>query len=357
MPASIHSIALDFPPLKKALGVHGEGPAGLIPTFVIGPENAMIMELLSPAGVMDLGARSPIFLYGTTGTGKTTLGLTLAGRWSMLLNTPSITATTGTDFARQYAHAAAADDMERFRQRHRQASLLFIDGVHELVGREAAQEELIYTLDELLENGRPVIVTGPKLALSIRGLRSALASRLMGGASFAIHPPGKESRCMILEELNRSIGANLTSAQLAALADQLPLNSTALQLRGVLVQWAHQQRLAPSAGLGALQQVIDFQHLSRVPAVQDIAKAVCRQMGVKMSDLRGDTRKANIVRARGLAMLLVRQATGMSLQQIGAFFGDRDHTTVLHALRKTESELGNDADLQRAAEELRQLFA
>ncbi len=353
--APLHSIALDFPPLRRSIGSASETPKGIISSFIVGAENAELLEILRPESIVDLGERSPVFLYGGSGVGKSVLALTVAGRWAMAVDHRLITATTGADFARQYANACEADDMDRFRQRHRDCRFLVIDGIHDLVGKSAAQEELVYTLDVVSDRRTPVVVTGPKLPGAIRGLRAALSSRLMSGTTIQVLPPGKEARGRILEEINRELGAMLTREQLTRLADQLPLDSTAYQLRGVLLQCLHQQRYAQDGSEDTLQVVIENQQKSRVPAIQDVAKAVSKLLGVKVAELRGATRKANVVRARGLAMFLTRKWTSLSLQQIGEYFGNRDHTTVLHACRKTEVDLTSDMELLHASEELKEL--
>ncbi|MFO0921860.1 MAG: DnaA/Hda family protein [Pirellulales bacterium] len=350
----VHSIALDFPQLRKSMGSIAETPSGVVPSFLIGPENRELLDLIRVESIVHLASASPIFLYGPTGVGKTAVALTLAGRWAMAVDSRGITLTTGADFGRQFAHACEADDMDRFRQRHRGCRLLVIDSIHELVNKVGAQEELVHTLDELRERGTPVVATAPKLPGSIRGLKAALTSRLMSGLTLQLHMPGVETRREILVALSRSMGEMLSEEELDRLVENLPSSTSALQLRGVLIQWLHHQRFAHDSREQSLQVVIENQQKARVPAIQDIAKAVAKQLGVRLSDLKGATRKANVVRARGLAMYLARQWTSLSLQQIGEHFGNRDHTTVLHACRKTEGDLVTDVELLRVSEEIKQ---
>lgn len=354
MPESIRSLSLDFPPLRKSLSATDESPLGILSSFLVGKENEEVLEVVSPESILMLGERSPLLFYGGSGVGKTTLSLLVAGRWSLAVEQKQLSILSGGDFARQYASAAEADDMERFRTKYRRCKLLLIDGVHELVGREGAQDELLHTMDDLLSRKQPLILTAPKLPGAIRGLKSSLASRMMSGVSLEIHPPGKEARMQILVELNRALGASLTIEELHKLVAGLPVTNTAVQLKGVMLQWLHQQRVAQEPRGDALKQVIDNQQRASIPSIQDIARLVAKSLGVKPSELKLATRKSNIVRARGLAMYLARQWTGMSLQQIGEFFGGRDHTTVLHACRKTESDLALDNELQRAVDEVKQ---
>jgi chromosomal replication initiator protein len=138
------------------------------------------------------------------------------------------------------------------------------------------------------------------------------------------------------------------------IASGVPDGVTAMQLRGILLQWMQQQHREPQDRDQILQAMLLQQHRSHTPSLDLIAKAAARALGVRLSEMRGNTKRSQIVRARGLAILMARRWTELSLQQIGDYFGGRDHTTILHAVRKTEADLQGDVELQRAAEEMRQ---
>jgi chromosomal replication initiator protein len=321
----------------------------------VGVENERLLELVSPKSILGLSSMSPLVLYGVSGVGKTVIAHVLVARFAMAVDRRGLSLVTGGDFARQFAHAIEADDMDRFRQRYRDCRLLMIDGIHEMVGKDSAQEELIHCLESMREHDRPVIVTSHKLPGAIRGLRPALSSRLMGGNTVEIVAPGMQARAEILKQLASQLQIRLTADEIDQLSSQLPPGTIVPQLKGILLKWSHQQRVTPEQEReGSLQQLIDHQVQSRIPAIADIAKAVSKQLGVRMSDLRGATRKAQIVRARSLAMHLARQMTPASLLQIGEYFGGRDHTTVMHACRKTEGDLLHNTELSRVADEIRQ---
>jgi chromosomal replication initiator protein len=115
-----------------------------------------------------------------------------------------------------------------------------------------------------------------------------------------------------------------------------------------------QQHREPQDRDQMLAAMLLQQHRSHTPSLDMIAKAAARSLGVRLSEMKGNTKRSQIVRARGLAILMARRWTDLSLQQIGDYFGGRDHTTILHAVRKTEADLEGDVELQRAAEEMRQ---
>ena len=270
----------------------------------------------------------------------------------------------GVDFARALTTAIDADDMDRFRNRFRECSLLVIDGLQDLLTKPAAQDELIQTLDQRQLQHCPTIITGLILPTSMRGLKAALASRCIGGLSLAIHYPGHEARKRILALLSKSLDVRLSPEELNHFANRLTDSISVPELQGLLFKWLHQERIertiSTAATSVALDRLIDARTQSKIPEIAEIAKHVAKETNVKLSDLRGTTRRSNIVRSRSLAMLLARQLTPLSYQQIGEYFGRRDHTTVIYACRKTEVEIASNLELSRAAEEvkrkLQQLF-
>jgi chromosomal replication initiator protein len=324
--------------------------------FYCGPENPFLLELFRPGSVKDLVSRSPVVLYGGSGVGKSALAHTLAQRFlSLGSDRPRLMQTTGTDFARHFVQAIEADDVEHFRRRHRGSRLLLIDEVQALEGKPAVQEELLRTLDELEQQQRVVIFTSSVLPMKLRGLSSGLISRLSAGWSVEVHPPGVEARAELIVHLAQKESLPCAPDQAQRLAVEIANGTTCAQIRSLLLQVAHHQRMRPEAEASALwQEVLDQHRAELCPSISEIAKAAARHFRLRLADLRGESRQANMVKARGLAMLLARQQTGMSLQQIGDYFGGRDHTTVLHAVRKLEGSLAEDSGLRSHLESVRQ---
>lgn len=337
----------------------GRGPSyGNFQTdkFFCGPENQFLLELFLPASVKGLASRSPIVLYGASGVGKSALAYTLAQRFlGLTTDRARLMQTSGTDFARHFIQAIEADDVEHFRRRHRGSRLLLIDELQGLEGKPAVQEELLRTLDELEQQQRVVIFTSSALPMKLRGLSAGLISRLSAGWSIEVHPPGGAARAQLIMHLAQKESLPCGPEQAEWMTAHIGNGTTCAQLRSLLLQVAHQQRACPEADAAALwQQVLDQHRADLCPSLSEIAKATARQFRLRLADLRGESRQANMVKARGLAMLLARQQTGMSLQQIGDYFGGRDHTTVLHAVRKLEGNLASDSGLRSHLESLRQ---
>ena len=354
---SVKVITLQQPRMRKGSFASLIGATPLLDVFVAGPENQLAAECLAPFGIEQLVSRSPLYLYGPSGTGKTALALTLAARWTNESNDRTVTITSGSDFAKAFTRAIEADDMERFRKLHRQCSCLVVDNVHELATKPAAQEEMVATLERLANDHRAVVVTAPELANLVSKLRPALSSRLNGGHSLQLCYPSSVTRIEILRLLAANMQIEIGESDLEAIGSQLHDGMSPLQMRGILVRWSHQDRVAPDRTKKESKRLIDKlvdSQMAKAPSTSDIAKAVAKEMQITMELLRGPGRKSSVVRARGLAMLLMRQWTDVSFQNIGEYFGGRDHTTVMHACKKTEEDLTKDMDLERMADRIRQ---
>lgn len=334
-------------------------PSPIAHAFVVGPENWPLFELFHPESISLLCDRAPIVLVGASGAGKTTAAAGLLGAWSRETPSRKFTITSAVEFSRALTRAIKSDDMQRFRQQHRDCDGLMIDNLHEFVGKPVAQEEFCATLEHLLSQGKLVIATASDLPLLIPGLSKSIQSRFSGGLSVSIAIPSATSRKLLLENLAAHAQLGFEPSDLEPLTSQIQEDRTALELRGLLIRWSHQLRLNPSVA-SKPQRIVDrILGASTLPNVSanEIAKTVAKEMRVPVEQLVGPSRKSSVVRARGLAILLIRQLTSDSYESIGSFFAGRDHTTVMHAFKKTESELSLDMELNRVYDRVRRKFS
>ncbi len=327
-----------------------------LPYFVAGEENRLVSFVArSESSVFDLG--NPILLVGSTGCGKTAIALHLAARQSAAApvdGEPSeVWYYAAIDFARQYAEAVAADDLPPLRTEIDEAAILVIDDLHLIADKPAAQEELALRIESRTLRRLATIVTCRRLPSEVRGLKSLLVSRVLPGLTIPIANPCGETRQLLLREMALHLGLDIDADLLEKLHEDLDRQLPARSLEAALKQialWCRMNDLP--ATIDAVAAAVATVGKAEEVSLASIAAAVAKYFQLKLSELRSSSRKQNLVRARSLAMLLGRRMTTKSMHQIGDYFGGRDHTTVLHAIRKTESLLEEDSDLRRAADEV-----
>lgn len=366
-----------------------------MPLYYCGEENRLAGYVCDRDVDHLLEIARPLLLVGDSGTGKSSLALHLAQRisissvWDAVLNDPvasersanvseqalldtsssrSATASVTSkvlssrvlylvaiDFAREFASSIDSKDMPRMRERIDSVEVLVIDDLHMMAEKGPAQDELASRLEARDSMGKVTIVTCRRLPSEIRGLRPSLVSRTLPGLTVTLQPPSGDARRDILREL---VLAHLPDTE----PEMLPLLDAALQpdltvreLDAMVKQIAlwcrmNESSVCPEAIDSAINNLKSREPLS----IKAITSAVARQTGVKSSEMRSGSRRQNIVRARSLAMWLSRQLTDESLTKIGDAFGGRDHSTVLHAIRKIETSFDEDASLRRTADQITQ---
>jgi chromosomal replication initiator protein len=348
------TILFESPPSLRRQGASFPGGKCLIPSYVVGPQQESLLYLFSEPQLPLLAEHSPVVFYGPNATGKTSLAITLATRWSRLTGAKPLLLTTGEAFAAEYQEAVVADDVEHFRRRHRRVRLLVIDELDALEGKPAAQEELMSSLDVLTSTGCPVIATISRLPSSMRGIRPGLASRLVAGLTIPLALPATAIQPDVIAMLLATYDPALSLEPFLTLLGRINQPLSVPQLHSWVSFASHQRKLLGVVELGPLRDYLAALLAHEPPDLPTIAKAAARRFQVKLAELRGSTRQARVVRARGLAILLARRLTQLSLNSIGEYFGGRDHSTILHAARKIEEALPSDAELAVALLELQQ---
>ena len=321
--------------------------------FLAGPEN----QLLEPA-IHDVLQRrpalyNPLVLHGPSGTGKSHLARGLLAAWRDRFPPASVVYTAAVDFARELADAIETQAVVDLRAKYRTANLLVFEDVGRLADKPAAQVELIHTIDAVMQEGGQVVVTAAVPPGELRDLAPALQSRLLAGLAVALSPPGAAARLAVVRQLAALREIELAEPVAQALAEGL--GGTVPELLGALVQLDVPARLdGKSIDAEAVQLYLAKRNGARQPQLADIAIAAARYFSLKLSDLRGPSRRRPVVAARDVAMYLARSLMRASLERIGRYFGGRDHTTVMHACRKTGSLLKTDPLIRQAVEQLQQ---
>jgi chromosomal replication initiator protein len=347
-------------PIRPATDTHVReqvSKQGCLHNFIAGPENSLV-GIVYRALLIDANIEpsiNPVVFFGPTGVGKSHLALGLAAAWSQRFPSAASLITSGRDWARSYADAQRRDALVAWRDNLRQLRLLVVEDVSHLHKRTAAQRELATLLDDLQALDVPCIFTGRANPLAISELTSGFASRLTAGLSIPLHHPETSTREIMIREL-----AQRQQCTFAGDAAKLLVQSggeTFVHLRrAVLLCTLATKSYGRQIRCADVRKILsDNRHISKL-TINTISSAVARYFGLTNKQLISTSRRKAVTRARGVAIYLCRELTATSLKDIGQFFGKRDHTTVLHAYRKTKLRLHTDSDVQTAVDDLKNLF-
>jgi chromosomal replication initiator protein len=323
--------------------------------FLAGPENRLVEVAVRSVIDAEASGYNPLVLYGSSGTGKSHLARGLADVWKARDRRDRVVVTTAVDFARELADAIESQAVEEFRAKYRTCNLLVFEDLGRLVSRQSgklnAQEELIHTLDALLSERRWVVVTAAAVPAELPGLLPGLQSRLAAGLTIAVAPPGAAARQAVLRQLATLKELDLPPQVVELLAEEL--SGTVPELTAALTQFAApaEEDFQP-LDLARAKRYLAQRNRRTKPSVHAIALATARHFSLKLSDLRSPVRRRSLVTARGVAIYLARYGAGESLQEIGRYFGGRDHTTIMHSCRKIEELAETDPTIGKALEQL-----
>lgn len=331
------------------------GDGRILAHFYAGPENRLVAFVCSSSE--SLASRgNPLLLVGPSGVGKSELARTVAARQAVMSATGSVIHITATEFARRFAEAVDRDSIDPFRKPIRECGVLIIEDIHLIVDKPAAQDELASRISERIEQSRLTIMTCRKIPTEIRGIRPLLASRMLPGLLLPVAFPAKQARQEILRAIAQRLETTIEEETLAILENALPVSISVPRLSAAIQQLQLHNQLEnqsdPTTNSQAIQAAIESSSREPNLSLNEIASAVAKKFKLKSADFRGPTRRQQVVRARSLAMYLARKLTDLSLQQIGLYFGGRDHTTVMHACRSTETILSESPEMARTADEI-----
>lgn len=314
-------------------------------TFVVGKPNELAFAAAKRVADTDTISFNPLFLYGGVGLGKTHLMNAIAAHIAQKDRKRKVLYVSSEKFMYQFIKAVRQKDTMAFKEQYRSVDVLMIDDIQFICGKEATQEEFFHTLNALIDNQRQVIFSADKAPLELDGIENRLRSRLCCGLVVDIHPTTYELRYNILKSKVVHMDNAVPDDVLEFLAQKI--TSNVRELEGAL------NRIVASASLlgrditveCAQEMLRDMLHIAeRRVSVDDVQRAVASYYSIRMSALSSASRVKDVMRARHVAMYLAKEMTTASLMDIGKKFGGRDHTTVLHAVRKVSKMLDEDMD-------------
>lgn len=330
-------------------------PRNIFDTFIVGSNNQLAHAACVAVAQAPAQAYNPLFLYGSTGLGKTHLMQAVGHH--MLLRKPdaNVAYVSSEKFTNEYITAIQEATLTKFRQRYRSVDILLIDDIHFLSGKERIQEEFFHTFNELFESQKQIILSSDRPVSEIAKLENRLISRFQWGLVADIQPPDLETRTAILRSKGKTLNCELPEAIINFIAERITRNIR--RLEGALIKVASYASLTGksidrSTAEHLLQDVLQEEAQQQI-TIDLIQKRVVEHYQLRPSDMVSRRRPANIAFPRQIAMYLCRVLTKSPLQEIGENFGGRDHGTVMYACKTVENMMEQDESVRSVVEYLK----
>jgi chromosomal replication initiator protein len=304
--------------------------------FVRGKSNHLAYAASMAVAEAPGKAYNPLFIYGGVGLGKTHL-LQAIGNFLVHERSPgAVVYTTSERFAIEMINSIRNNTTGAFREKYRRIDLLLIDDVHFLEGKEATQEELFHTFNELYGSEKQIVLSSDRSPEQLSGLQERLVSRFRWGLVADIQPPDLETRIAILREKASNRGLQVEDAILELIATRISSNVRALE--GALVRaMAYAELQGIPLTSKSLEEILPEEGRRDPLSIAAIKDEVASRYHLKLHDLEGTSRRKEITQARHIAIYLARELTSHSFPAIGKQFGNRDHTTIIHAYLKVKA--------------------
>jgi chromosomal replication initiator protein len=336
-------------------GVFNEGeqavplnPDYMFENFVTGPCNRLPHAASVAVAEKPGHAYNPLFIHGGVGLGKTHLLQAVCQKVLEKFDEARILYLSCDSFINQFITAVETGDMAQFRNRYRHVDMIVIDDIHFLAGRDRTQEEFFHTFNTLYQQHKQIILSADAAPSEIPELEERLVSRFNWGLVARIEKPCYETRVAILQKKSRMRGLTMTEDVICYIAAKIDNNTRELEgaitkLQGLAM--LNEGQIDIELAKAALGETATPEQ-KRI-TIQQIFDAVTKYYNVRPADLQSKKRHKSIAFPRQVCMYLARRHTRYSLEEIGGYFGGRDHTTVLHAVRTIQGDCEQDQDVAK----------
>jgi chromosomal replication initiator protein len=364
-PPKRHLSSLESHPSRAAPVLHGASKSPFsskytFEDFVVGPSNQFANAACLAVANLPGKNYNPLFIYGGVGLGKTHLLHAIGNhvlKKKIISYPDSLCYYSSEEFTNELINAIRYERMDDFRNRIRRMSILLIDDIQFIAGKERTQAEFFHIFNALYESRKQIVVTSDQFPRDIPHFEERLSSRFEWGLIADIQPPDVETKVAILKKKAAAEGIGLPNDVAFFLAKNIDSNVRILE--GSLIRVGAFALLTNTEiTLDMAKQVLKNivrENTETVP-VEAIQKSVASFFNIRFADLKARKKNKSFVLPRQIAMYLSRQLTGLSLQELGEKFGGKDHTTVLHAIRKIEQLSAEDPTLRENLDKLTRLM-
>ncbi|MFN6951616.1 MAG: chromosomal replication initiator protein DnaA [Albidovulum sp.] len=328
-------------------------------TFVVGKPNALAHAAARRVAEGGPVSFNPLFLYGGVGLGKTHLMHAITQELRTRCPAKRVIYLSAEQFMYRFIQALREREVIAFKELFRGVDVLMVDDLQFIAGKDSTQEEFFHTFNALVDQNRQIVISADRSPGEIKGLEERIKSRLQCGLVVDLHPTDYELRLGILQQKaemyrNQYPGLKLAPGVLEFLAHRITTNVRVLE--GALTRlFAFASLVGREITLDLTQDCLSdiLRASDRKVSIEEIQRKVAEHYNIRLADMVGPKRQRTVARPRQVAMYLSKTLTTRSLPEIGRRFGGRDHTTIMHGIRKIEelkaidSQLSDDLDLLR----------
>jgi chromosomal replication initiator protein len=311
--------------------------------FVVGKSNELAHAAALRVAESDVVPFNPLFLYGGVGLGKTHLMHAIAHHIKKKQPQKRVIYLSAEKFMYQFIRALRTKNTMAFKELFRSVDVLMVDDVQFIIGKESTQEEFFHTFNALFDQNKQVVLSADKSPSDLQGLEERMRTRFGWGLVADIHPTTYELRLGILQAKAEQAPIEIPSKVLEFLAHRI--SSNVRELEGALTRIiAHATLVGRPISVESAQELLKdlLRANDRSVTIEEIQRRVAEHYNIKLADMSSPRRARQVSRPRQIAMYLAKQLTTKSLPDIGRGFGGRDHTTVMHAVKKVEELAAGD---------------
>jgi len=323
-------------------------------SFIVGNQNKFAHAASLAVSANPANAYNPLFIYGSSGLGKTHLLYAITAEVHKHSPKANIVFVNGEDFTNELISAIDQNATQRFRDKYRLADILMLDDIQFIGGKESTQEEFFHTFNHLYQSKKQIIMTSDRPPKEIKTLEERLRTRFEWGLLADIQPPDFETRIAILKRKAKQLNLELPMDVCEYIASRLKndirqLEGTVKKINAIRIM----DKEPPTVMLvqSVIKDILSDSQPTPV-TIERIIAEVGKTFGISPDDIRSGKRSANISHARQIAVYIVREITQISQEKIGEAFGNRDHSTIVYALKQVEVKLAKNSHYREIVEDI-----
>ncbi len=321
--------------------------------FVVGSSNRFAFAACQAVAESPAKSYNPLFLYSHVGLGKTHLMQSIAHEIKTRHPALKCSYLSSETFTNELINAIRHRSTEQFREKYRNIDVLLIDDIHFIAGKESTQEEFFHTFNALHNSHKQIIISSDRPPKEIVNLEERLSSRFAWGLIADIQPPDFETRVAILKKKLEREPVVVPDEVIVFIAEQIKTNIR--ELEGALIRVVAYSLLEEKPVSLAIAKIVlkdMVKETLKTINIDMILKEVALFFEISVADIKSKKRSRNVILPRQVCMFLARKLTTLSLPEIGAAFGGKDHTTVMHSCKKIDRDIAQNADLKNTIEKL-----